>query len=93
MITRYHVMKGTVFRRKAYDALKEWKDRSNGSTAILVEGARRVGKSFLVTEFAKNEYASCIIVDFYEAGNDVKELFDDLSDLDGLFRSLQLYYD
>lgn len=85
-------MTEVVFRRKAYDVLKEWKDRSNGSTAMLVEGARRVGKTSLVTEFAKNEYSSCIIVDFYRADNNVKRLFDDLSDLDGLFRGLQLYY-
>ena len=79
-------------RRKAYDTLKEWKKRSNGSTAMLVEGARRVGKTSLVTEFAKNEYASYIIIDFYAAGNNVKKLFDDISDLDELFRGLQLYY-
>jgi len=85
-------MTEVVFRRKAYDVLKEWKDRSNGSTAMLVEGARRVGKTSLVTEFAKNEYSSFIIVDFYRADNNVKRLFDDLSDLDGLFRGLQLYY-
>ena len=82
----------TVFRRKAYEVLKEWKNRSNGSTAMLVEGARRVGKTSLVTEFAKNEYSSCIIIDFYKASTEVKNLFDDLSDLDGLFRGLQLYY-
>jgi predicted AAA+ superfamily ATPase len=86
-------MTEVMFRRKAYGALKEWKARSNGSTAMLVEGARMVGKTSLVTEFAKNEYESCIIVDFYRASNDVKKLFDDLSDLEGLFRGLQLYYD
>ena len=86
-------MTEVMFRRKAYDALKEWKARSNGSTAMLVEGAKRVGKTSLVTEFAKNEYESCIIVDFYRASKDVKKLLDDLSDLEGLFRGLQLYYD
>lgn len=86
-------MTGTVLRRKAYGVLKEWKERSKGSTAILVEGARRVGKTRLVTEFAKGEYGSFIIVDFFKAGNDVKKLFDDLSDLDNLFRGLQLHYD
>ena len=82
-----------VFRRKAYDALKEWKERSKGSTAVLVEGARRVGKTTLVQEFAEKEYRSHIIVDFYKANNDVKRLFDDLSNLDELLRGLQLYYD
>ena len=70
-------MAGGVFRRKAYDALKEWKKRSKGSTAILVEGARRVGKTTLVREFAEKEYRSHIIVDFYIANNNVKRLFDD----------------
>ena len=81
-----------IFKRKAYDKLKEWKERSKGSTALLVEGARRVGKTTLIQEFAKNEYSSHIIIDFYMAGNDVKRLFDDLNNLDDLFRGLQLYY-
>ena len=85
-------MTEVVLRRKAYDVLKEWKERSKGSTAMLVEGARRVGKTSLVTEFAKNEYSSCIIVDFYTADKNVKKLFDDLNDLDSLFSGLQLYY-
>ena len=87
------MMTEAVFKRKAYDVLKEWKDRSRGSTAMLVEGARRVGKTTLVREFAKNEYASNIIVDFYKANDEVKELFKDLNDLDDLYRGLQLYYD
>ena len=85
-------MEDGVFRRKAYDALKEWKERSKGSTAVLVEGARRVGKTTLVQEFAEKEYQSHIIVDFYKANKNVKKLFDDLSNLDDLFRGLQLYY-
>ena len=85
-------MSGKIFRRKAYDALKEWKSRSNGSTAMLIEGARRVGKSTLAKEFAENEYASYIIVDFFSADKAVLNLFDDLTDLDNLFRGLQLYY-
>ena len=87
------MMTEPVSKRKAYDVLKEWKDRSRGSTAMLVEGARRVGKTTLVREFAKNEYASNIIVDFYKANDEVKELFKDLNDLDDLYRGLQLYYD
>ena len=89
----FRMMTEAVFKRKAYDVLKEWKDRSRGSTAMLVEGARRVGKTTLVREFAKNEYASNIIVDFYKANDEVKELFKDLNDLDDLYRGLQLYYD
>jgi hypothetical protein len=54
-----------IFERKAYAALKEWKERSKGSTAILVEGARRVGKSTLVEEFARKEYHSYVLIDFF----------------------------
>ena len=48
-----------MFRRKIYDRLLEWKTESNGQTALLIEGARRIGKSTIVEEFAKNEYESC----------------------------------
>ena len=86
-------MSRPLFRRKAYDTLKEWKERSKGSTAILVEGAKGVGKTTLVEEFAENEYTSGIIIDFSRASNDVKRLFNDLDDQDELFRGLQLYFD
>ena len=56
----------TIFERKAYSKLKEWKDRSKGRSAIMVEGARRVGKSTLVEEFARNEYYSYVLIDFSE---------------------------
>ena len=55
-----------VFKRKLYDRLLEWKRIQNGKTAILIEGARRVGKSTLVEQFAKNEYESYILIDFNE---------------------------
>lgn len=53
-----------VLKRKAYDKLLAWKNECNGSRAILVEGARRIGKSTIVEEFAKNEYKSYILIDF-----------------------------
>ena len=56
-----------VFRRKLYDRMLEWKRTSDGSTALLLKGARRVGKSTLVEEFAKKEYRSYILVDFADA--------------------------
>ncbi|MBE6517528.1 MAG: hypothetical protein E7Z67_05015 [Thermoplasmata archaeon] len=62
-----------MFKRKAYDTLKGWKERSNGSTAMLVEGARGVGKTTLVQKFAEKEYSMYIIVDFYKATKDVKK--------------------
>lgn len=70
----------------------EWKISSNGKTALLLKGARRVGKSTIVEEFAKNEYSSYIIIDFSRASKEVHNLFLDISDLDYLFLRLQLIY-
>lgn len=81
-----------MFRRKIYDKLLEWKTESDGRTALLIEGARRVGKSTVVEEFAKNEYESYILIDFSRTSKAVKELFEDISDLDYLFLQLQLQY-
>ena len=81
-----------MFRRKIYDKLLEWKTESDGRTALLIEGVRRVGKSTVVEEFAKNEYESYILIDFSRASKAVKELFEDISDLDYLFLQLQLQY-
>ena len=81
-----------IFRRKLYERLLEWKRVSNGKTAIMVEGARRVGKSTLVELFAKNEYESYIIVDFNEASDDVRALFDNLINKDYIFLQLHLIY-
>lgn len=81
-----------MFRRKIYDKLLEWKTESDGRTALLIEGARRVGNSTVVEEFAKNEYESYILIDFSRASKAVKELFEDISDLDYLFLQLQLQY-
>ncbi|AMK13581.1 ATPase AAA+ superfamily [methanogenic archaeon mixed culture ISO4-G1] len=79
-----------VFERKAYTVLKEWKERSNGATAMLVEGARRVGKSTLVEEFARKEYHSYVLIDFSKENKDINALFDDLSDITRLLRRLQV---
>lgn len=81
-----------MFKRKIYSVMQEWKLRSDGKTALLIEGARRVGKSTVVEEFAKNEYRSYILIDFAEAAHDVRELFEDVSDLNYLFLQLQLRY-
>ena len=51
-------------RRKIYEQMLDWKNRSKGTSALLIEGARRIGKSYIVREFAEREYKSCIIVDF-----------------------------
>lgn len=81
-----------MFQRKIYGKLLEWKQESDGKTAILIEGARRVGKSTVVEEFAKKEYKSYILIDFSKASKEVRELFDDISNLDYVFLRLQLIY-
>lgn len=81
-----------MFKRKIYSRLLEWKAESNGKTALLVEGARRVGKSTIVEEFAKNEYKSYILIDFSTASKEIRELFSDISDLNYIFLRLQLHY-
>lgn len=67
----------------------DWKQRSNGKTALLIQGARRIGKSTIAEEFAKKEYENYMIVDFSKVNPDLYELFNDLSDLDFFFLRLQ----
>lgn len=81
-----------MFKRKIYKKLVDWKNQSNGSTALLIEGARRIGKSTIAEEFAKNEYESYILIDFAFAAQSVKDLFRDMSDLNYFFLQLQLIY-
>lgn len=81
-----------MFKRKIYDKLLEWKTESDGKTALMVEGVRRVGKSTIVEEFAKNEYESYILIDFSKAPKAAKELFEDMSDLNYFFLQLQLLF-
>ncbi len=81
-----------MFKRKIYDKLLEWKKESDGRTALLIEGARRVGKSTTAEEFAKNEYESYILIDFSIASKAIKDLFEDISNLDYIFLQLQLQY-
>lgn len=81
-----------MFKRKIYQKMSEWKESSNGKTALLIEGARRVGKSTIVREFGKNEYRSYILIDFAFAPKAIRELFEDLPELDYLFVQLQLQY-
>lgn len=81
-----------IFKRKVYDALLSWKQTHNGKTAALIEGARRVGKSTIVEEFAKKEYKSYILIDFNKASKAIKSLFDDLMDMNEIFLQLQAAY-
>ena len=82
----------SVFKRKIYDKLLEWKRESEGKTALLIEGARRIGKSTVAEEFGKKEYETYILIDFSVASKTVKDLFEDVSDLDYIFLQLQLIY-
>ena len=80
-------------KRKIYDKLLEWKKNHKGDTALLIEGARRIGKSYIVEEFARKEYESYILVDFSKVNPQVMEFFNlYLDDLDMLFMSLELYF-
>ena len=81
-----------VFKRKIYRRLLEWKETKQGRTAILVEGARRVGKSTIVEEFAKNEYESYILIDFNQAEKEIIELWYNLTNLNDIFTKLQQSY-
>ena len=78
-----------IFKRKIYDRMIKWKAESNGNTALLIKGARRVGKSTIAEEFARKEYESYILIDFSIADKSVKELFNQLSDLNFFFLRLQ----
>lgn len=78
-----------MFKRKAYDELKRWKEESHGKYAVLLEGARRVGKSTIVKEFAANEYRSFILVDFGKMTKEMLSVFEDIANLDLFFVRLQ----
>lgn len=80
-------------RRKIYTELLKWKEEEAGRTALLIDGARRVGKSYIVENFAKQEYKSYIIIDFNRVNQEVTELFENyLNDLDLFFMYLSNYY-
>ena len=82
-----------MLRRKIYDALLGWKQKSSGKTALLIDGARRVGKSYIAELFAKQEYRSHIIIDFGNAPRDILDLFEnDSADLDLFFAKLSAFY-
>jgi len=82
-----------IFNRKIYSKFLEWKNEANGTKALLVEGARRIGKSTVVEEFAKREYKSYILIDFAKASDDVKSYFHlHLDDLDTFYMLLSVSY-
>lgn len=78
-----------IFKRKLYDEMLRWKQERQGSTALLIKGARRVGKSTLVEDFAKREYKSYVLIDFSHVSKQLNSLFEDINDLDFFFLRLQ----
>ncbi len=84
---------GLAVKRKIYDQLVRWKKDGVGKTALLIDGARRVGKSYVAEQFAKAEYKSYLLIDFNRVGDEIKDLFRNyLNDLDTLFMYLSGYY-
>lgn len=80
-------------RRKIYDRLVEWKEKDNGGCALLLDGARRVGKSYIAEQFAENEYKSYLIIDFANLPHEVQDIFEnDKNDLELFFNKLSAYY-
>ena len=75
-----------LFKRKIYKKLLDWKNEAKGSKALLIEGARRIGKSTIAEEFAKNEYKSYLLIDFSTASDTIKSYFTNyINDLDTFF--------
>lgn len=85
-------MSERIFKRKIYEKMLRWKEESNGKTGLLIKGARRVGKSTIVEEFAKREYETYILIDFSNTSREISQLFDDMSDLNYFFLRLQLLF-
>lgn len=80
-------------KRKIYDRLLEWKTKDNGSCALLIDGARRVGKSYIAEEFGKREYKSYLMIDFAHLPREVEDVFkNDIDNLDLFFSKLSAYY-
>lgn len=81
-----------MIKRKIYQKILEWKQQTNGKKALLIEGARRIGKSTVAEEVGKREYKSYIIIDFNKASRKILDVFDDLNNLDIFFQTLSLEY-
>ena len=79
-------------KRKIYDKILDWKHTCNGSKALLIEGARRIGKSTVAEEIGKNEYRSYVNIDFNKASKKIMDSFDDLTNLDIFFQTISLEY-
>lgn len=85
------IMEKPVFKRKIYNEILEWKENRSNKYALLIKGARRVGKSTIAEEFAKNEFKSYILIDFAHTSKEIIGLFDDMYNLDFFFLQLQQF--
>ena len=81
-----------MIKRKIYDKILDWKETTKGSKALLIEGARRIGKSTVAEEIGKNEYKSYVLIDFNKASKKIFDLFDNLNELDVFFQIISLEY-
>jgi predicted AAA+ superfamily ATPase len=81
-----------MIKRKIYDKILDWKETTKGSKALLIEGARRIGKSTVAEEIGKNEYKSYVLIDFNKASKKIFDLFDNLNELDVFFQTISLEY-
>lgn len=82
-----------ILKRKLYQNLLQWKETSQGKTAVMLDGARRVGKSFLCRQFAENEYRSYILIDFSNIPGEIRDLFEnETADFDLFFAKLSAFY-
>ncbi|QFJ55996.1 ATP-binding protein [Pseudobutyrivibrio xylanivorans] len=81
-----------MIKRKIYSKILDWKNSTNGTKALLIEGARRIGKSTVAEEIGKNEYKSYILIDFNKASKKIFNLFDNLNELDVFFQTISLEY-
>ena len=81
-----------IFKRKIYEKMLEWKSTKNGSTALLIKGARRIGKSTIAEEFARKEYESYIAIDFADAPQSLWDAVKNISDRDNFFMQIQFIY-
>ena len=81
-----------VFKRKIYEKMLKWKNEKDGTTALLIKGARRVGKSTIAEEFARREYSSYIKIDFGEIPEGLDDAIDNISNRDYFFMQLQFIY-
>ncbi|RHM03959.1 DUF4143 domain-containing protein, partial [Amedibacillus dolichus] len=84
-------MEKPVFKRKIYNEILEWKENRSDKYALLIKGARRIGKSTIAEEFAKNEFKSYILIDFAHTSKEIIELFNDMYNLDFFFLQLQQF--